>query len=145
MKIRINKKIFIILFSVLILSACSKQNTQDNQEQITAPTTSCGNGICEVFVECPEKNCPPSEYPNTCPEDCKLSCAWTAQKTFCNPKYTNLKGEYIRLDSALSYIVENYSCNTSLDCPFSHKCTDVKFNDPSIEEARICIFNPLDN
>lgn len=138
------KKLFIFLLFIFLLSGCRvKQGVFVKEELSTALITTCGNDICEVFVDCPEKNCPPSEYPHTCPEDCKLHCAWSTDDNFCTPKYISVKGDYLGIESHLSYILDNYSCQTSLDCPFSHLCTDVKFLDPSITEGRICIFNSL--
>lgn len=137
------KKIFTVLILVIFVSGCSKAKEVDNTEVESIPTANCGNKICEVFIDCPDKNCPPSEYPHTCPEDCKLTCTWSTYKTFCEPTYRNIAGDNMGINSHLTYILDNYGCETSLDCPFSHQCTEVKFNDPEITEGKICIINPL--
>lgn len=137
-----NKIIFLLLIAIVILPACSKKEERKNIFEKEDIVTTCGNGICEVFTECPlDKNCPASELPTTCPQDCKLSCFWSPDGEYCYPKYTDKNLQNLEIDNHLNYILDKYGCETSLDCPFSHVCTDVKFLDDDYDGGRICIYN----
>ena len=78
---------------------CDSDETQTQEPQQTAPTTSCGDGTCSPEEGACSYDSASDRYRTQCTEDCGYVC----------PAYLYLSSSYLNLGETYSYICEGYS------------------------------------